>query len=177
MFTIKTKDISGYSTKTFLNEVKWLASALAKNDGRFHVSHIWARSDGSALATSGHVLHLVEHSGLSEGFYKVVKQTKYSITLEMVTDTFDMPDCDSVINDKPKAAVCLEGETEDKALSAYTKLIRTMKANGVDYRLFEAAIKGMDTFDITVKTSGETAIYIESANRLAIVMPFRTEAL
>jgi hypothetical protein len=176
MFTIKTKDITGYSTKTYLNEVKWLASALAENDGRFHVSHIWARENGSALATSGHVLHLVEHCGLPEGFYKVVKQTKYSITLELVTDTFDMPDCDSVINSKPTDAVRLDGETEDKALSAYTKLIRTMKANGVDYRLFEAAIKGMDTFDITVETDGEKPIFIESVNRLAIVMPFRTEA-
>jgi hypothetical protein len=179
MIVIRPKDAQGYSTETHFNEIKWLAKALAKDDARFHVSHIWARKDGSALATDGIRMHVVEHCSLQEGFYRVVKQTRWSITLDRVENEsgFEFPDVDDVINGANQKHGTIELMNLDAAKvdNSYCTLLRAMAYNMVRYPMFVDAISGMESFDATFDDSCEKAIYFSMPNRLAIVMPFRTE--
>jgi hypothetical protein len=189
MFTIKSKDVNGYSTKTHLAEIQWLASALSydKDDGRFHtkinfiVTTIWVRDNGQAIATDGNRMHVLAYCSLDAGYYKVRKRTRWSITLEKVDiDDYGVcsfPDCDVVLAGQFQNGGTVEicGAEEDKADAEYANLIRKMERNSIRYPLFMDAINGMDAFNIKFDDSCTKAIYFTSDNRLAIVMPFRTE--
>lgn len=173
MFTIRKKDVTGYSTETHLNEIQWLASALATDDLRFHVSHIWVRENRQAIATDGMRMHVVEMTSLAPGYYKVVKKARWSITLEKVEETFDFPDVDVVINEQKQITrpVLLDDNGKD-AVVMYTKLLRAMDDNTVRYELFTAAVAGMEGYEIKFDRDCNHAIYINATNRTAIVMPF-----
>ena len=173
MFTIRKKDVTGYSTETHLNEIQWLASALATDDLRFHVSHIWVRENRQAIATDGMRMHVVEMTSLAPGYYKVVKKARWSITLEKVEETFDFPDVDVVINEQKQITrpVLLDDNGKD-AVVMYTKLLRAMDDNTVRYELFTAAVVGMEGYEIKFDRDCNHAIYINATNRTAIVMPF-----
>jgi hypothetical protein len=178
---IKKKDEFGYSTESLFNDTKWLASALADStDGRFHVSTIWVKEDGSALATDGMRMHVVSISSLEAGYYRVAKQTRWSITLEKVAvaDICDFPDTDDVIAGMFQSGGTVEivGACEDKPHEEFANLIRHMKTNTISFDYFVAAVKGMEYYDIKFDDSCEKAFYFTNNNRTAIVMPYRTES-
>ena len=176
MFTINKKDVTGYSTETHLKEIQWLASALAVDDLRFHVSHIWVRENRQAIATDGSRMHIVDMVSLAPGYYKVIKKTRWSITLERVddADTHDFPDVDVVLDaqDSINRPVLMDCIKESRI--EYTRLIRKMDDNSVSYEFFCAATHGMDTYEIKFDRDCGHAIYINApeSNRTAIVMPF-----
>jgi hypothetical protein len=174
MITISRKDVTGYSTESHLNEIQWLASALSTDDLRFHVSHIWVRKNGQAIATDGMRMHIVEMVSLAPGYYKVIKRTRWSITIEKVEATFDFPDVDVVINEQAHITrpVLLDDGGKDADV-VYTKLIRAMDDNTVRYSLFIAAVRGMESYEIKFDRDCGHAIYFNAENRTAIVMPYR----
>jgi len=173
MFTINKKDVTGYSTETHLKEIQWLASALAVDDARFHVTHIWVRENRQAIATDGSRMHVVEMVSLEPGYYKVVKKSRWSITLEKVEETFDFPDVDVVLDGKTQINRCVTLDCDKDAFIEYTLLVRKMDDNGVRYELFSAAVNGMDSYEIKFDRDCGHPIYITTTNRTAIVMPFR----
>jgi hypothetical protein len=175
MFTIRMKDVSGYSTETHFKEIKWLASALATDDERFHVSHIWIREDRQGIATDGMRMHIVHMTSLAPGYYKVVKNARWAITLQRVddADTFDFPDVDVAMDQDMLRPVLMDCSKD--ADIEYTHLIRKMSDNSVRYQLFVAAVDGMETYEIKFDEDSAHAIFINAPdyNRSAIVMPFR----
>ena len=177
MFTISQKDAQGYPTLTALSEVQYLASALAKDDARFHVTTIQVRKDRSAVATNGMSLHYIELCSLEMGFYKVIKTTRWSVTLEKVAeeDVCDFPPVDDILAEakQERGTVDITGLDEDKAEIAYCTVLRAMSENFVNYNLFMTAIKGTDQFDVKFDSSCNKAIYVIADGRMAIVMPFR----
>ena len=182
MFLISRKDSSGYSTETHLNEVKWLASALSKDDGRFHVTHIMVNADQTAVATDGSRMHVVKQIALAPGFYRVMKQAAYAIALQRVNDedTFDFPSIESLLEDadeaiKGKKHDYVEHDADKDARTEYIGLIRRMTDNGVTYSFFKRAVKGMNAgYVIANDRAGKKPIFIDDVgNRLAIVMPFQ----
>jgi hypothetical protein len=177
MFTINKKDVTGYSTETHLKEMKWLASALAdSSDGRFHVSHIWVRDNRQAIATDGKRMHIVEMTSLAPGYYRVIKKTRWSISLRRVNDedTFDFPDVDVVLDDQKHINRPVVQDCQKDADIEYTLLIRKMDDNSIRYPLFVDAVRDMDSYTITYDRDCNHAFYIEDGlNRKAIVMPFR----
>jgi len=177
MVTIKLKDRTGYSTETHLKEIQWLASALGDKDGGcFHVTHIWVKENRQAFATDGNRMHIVEMTSLEPGFWKVIKKTRWSITIERVKDedSFDFPDVDVVITEQGQINRPVLLDCDKDAHVEYTKLIRKMDDNGIHYDFFNAAVKDMDAYEIKFDRDCNHAIYInDGANRAAIIMPFR----
>jgi len=176
MFTIKRRDELGYSTLTHFNEIMWLSTALAPvDDQRFHVRTIQVKADGMAMATDGHRMHIVEHCSLDEGFYRVEKRTRWSITLDKVepSEYCDWPDTDEILAEgrcmDRKVTLDCDKEPEYE----FTRLIRSMADNTVLYRFFEAVVDGMDAYEISFDRDCNHAIYFKSGNRQAIVMPRR----
>ena len=175
MFTIRKKDVTGYSTETHLNEIQWLASALATDDLRFHVSHIWVRDNRQAIATDGNRMHVVEMTSLAPGYYRVMMKTRWSISLQRVNDeeTFDFPDVNVVINDQAEINRPVIMDCTREAHIEYTRLIRKMDDNSVQYEFFKAAVKGSESYEIKFDRDCNHAIYFNLNNRTAIVMPFQ----
>jgi len=174
MFKICKKDVTGYSTETHLNEIQWLASALATDDLRFHVSHIWVRENRQAIATDGSRMHVVDMVSLAPGYYKVVKKARWWITLEKVENESgcEFPDCDVVLDDQAKINRPVVMDCTKEAHIEYTRLVRTMDDNGVRYEFFNAAVNGSESYEIKFDRDCNHAIYFNMGNRTAIVMPF-----
>ena len=175
MFTINKKDPTGYSTETHLKEIQWLASALADaDDARFHVTHIWVRDNRQAIATDGSRMHIVAMVSLEPGYYRVMKKSRWSITLQRVNDedTCDFPDVDVVLDGKDQINRCVTLDCSKDAFIEYTLLVRKMDDNGVRYNLFVDAVNGMDSYEIKFDRDCAHPIYISDAYRTAIVMPF-----
>jgi hypothetical protein len=180
MFTIKQKNESGHSTKTHLSEIQWLAKALKPDDARFHVSTIVVRKDGSAWATDGTRMHVVNYCSLSEGYYKVAKSTRWSITLRKLEETeiCEVPDVDDILAGQFQTAGAVEicaAMNGDGLHLEFAKLIRKMDTNTVNFHFFEEAVSGMPAFGIKFDSGCEKPIYFTGDNRMAVVMPINTK--
>lgn len=169
-----------------LDSVKFLISAMKKNDLRFHIKHFKVETDNSAVSTDGARLHYVKEIDLESGYYVVHKNLKTSVLIEKVYDFETGKERYPVYQDLLKVPDFIQfdyfNKTEDSDPSSlFAEVVRKMKEAVLNFYFVEALCNTMDGI-ITVSIAepeknynGEIEttqpIHFVKENLHAVIMP------
>lgn len=150
-------------------EMDWCQSATAKKDVREYLQYVYVNANGRMSGTDGHRVHIVENSGMAEGYYD---KAGNKVDLD-----YKYPDIDRIIKKHTKFTELASVDIDQIAVTDKGINTRKIQVNGelvvhVQKDYYDQAVVGFDqpTMHYTDKTS---CIQIEEGSKIAVIMPIR----
>lgn len=182
--------IKEFKSREFMfANIRWVLKALSKNKEDLRpFKHNAYVKNGEFVVTDGIRIHkytLPGNSAWKEGFYKIIKNNKSHIILQLDKELSDAgyPDYKDLFKQEDitvKFDSCTintgaPNPFDEMVSCTFTKIIKSFDENTINYEFVKDILSGEETFEISIKDHTSSVHFIFE-DRHAVIMPIRFNA-